>query len=465
MATRGIRCCLLAPVLLQVACATSGGSAQPVTPMTAVNLGRIGLATGHGEPSYAFQALVEGKGEGTADGALGGAAACLDLLLSGGDPTVAAAFAVVCLPVAMVAGAIRGGTGAAPARSVDEARDRAQAGIAALRLNESLRQLLLEQARLVGLEAQVLDQEAGPAGPADAPDYASLADRVDSVLELNVQQVEATSGWGDPVPVSFTIRAQVRLIDVRDGRVLDSYVASYAGMERPVDEWFAADGAALQADLNASLQKLAANAVDDFMIYRPTPPAESSRASGERVPGYAIGLVDPPLRARFKWPSLSKQVRCGADYDGGPTYGLLEQFPLDTLQPTFRWEALPRDFDLAPGDGPGQAQGVQYDFRLFGANGVVHERFGLDEPLHTLEEPLATCAEFRWTVRARFTLDGRQRATEWTGGYNTIGGYVDPMWIRRRPGKPALAAIPDDVTQFFAIVQTPDADGAPCKCQ
>jgi hypothetical protein len=117
------------------------------------------------------------------------------------------------------------------------------------------------------------------------------------------------------------------------------------------------------------------------------------------------------------------------------------------------------DFDLVPGDGPGQVQDLRYDFRMFGATGVVYERLGLAEPLHTLEERLPSCAEYRWTVRARFVLDGRQRATEWTGG------YVDPMWLRGRPGKPAMAAVPQDATRFFAIVQTPGDDGAVCKCQ
>lgn len=461
---RGIHGCLLAPVLaLLVSCVTSGGGARPATPMSAASLGRIGLATSHGEPSYAFEAL--GKGEEAAVGAFSGVGGCLDLLFSTGEPAVSGALLAVCLPIAMIAGAIYRGGGAAPARSVSEARDRAQAGIAALRLSEDLRRLVLDRAQLIGPECQVLDQEAGPAGPADTPDYSSLAGKVDSVLEFNVLQVEAKAGWGKPVPVSFTIRAQVRLINVQDGRVLDSYVVGYAGQERPGEEWLAADGTALQAELRASLGRFVANAVDDFVIYRPAPAAAPGRKSGQHVPGYALAPMDPPLRVRLKLPSIIKDMRCGAEYNPNQTYGWLERFPLKTLQPSFRWEALPRDFDRTAGDGPGQVRDVQYDFRLFGANGFVYERFGIAEPVHTLETPLAACAEFRWTVRARFTLDGRRRATEWTGAYDTIGGYVDPMWVRGRPGAPALAAIPQDMTLFFPIVQTPGVDGARCRCQ
>jgi len=62
-------------------------------------------------------------------------------------------------------------------------------------------------------------------------------------------------------------------------------------------------------------------------------------------------------------------------------------------------------------------------------------------------------------------LDGASRVTEWTGAYNTIGGYADPAWIRRHPGKPALAAIPSSLLPFFPIVLTPSADGGSCTCK
>jgi hypothetical protein len=69
---------------------------------------------------------------------------------------------------------------------------------------------------------------------------------------------------------------------------------------------------------------------------------------------------------------------------------------------------------------------------------------------------------FRWTVRARFELDGAPRATEWTGAYDTIGGYLDPMWVRGRPGAPALAGFPHDPLYYYPIVRTPSADEESC---
>lgn len=44
-------------------------------------------------------------------------------------------------------------------------------------------------------------------------------------------------------------------------------------------------------------------------------------------------------------------------------------------------------------------------------------RDGLRAAEHRIEEPLSPCAFYAWTVRARFKLDGRPRAVEWTGDY------------------------------------------------
>ena len=185
------------------------------------------------------------------------------------------------------------------------------------------------------------------------------------------------------------------------------------------------------------------------------------------MPGYALGAIDPPIRKKLAGFHPFKQMSCGKDYKAGDTYGWLERFPLKNLQPSFRWEALPRDFDRVLGDGPGQAQLVRYDFRLFDASGVAYERLDLPDTVHSLEVPLAPCNDYRWTVRARFMMDGLPRTTEWMGAYNMVGlgGYVDPKWMRGLPGKPALAALPSDPTVFFPIVKTPNEDGTPCKCR
>src|SRR5690606_24723149 len=127
------------------------------------------------------------------------------------------------------------------------------------------------------------------------------------------------------------------------------------------------------------------------------------------------------------------------------TYGHLERYPLASLRPSFRWESWPRGFDITPGSGPGQAQHVRYDFRLFSGESIAYEWLGLIAPEHEVDAPLRPCESYRWTVRARFMLNGTPRATEWMGAYNTMGGPVAPWWWRRGSGVPVLAVVPDSV--------------------
>lgn len=463
---RNSLCSLLAFVLLlRFPLALGKDDVATATPLDPAALGRIGFVAGNMDPVYRFDALFEGKAQGVAGGALQGAGACLGLIGNGDTSGASILLALVCMPFGAVIGAVKGGQDAAPAAAVDEAQALAQAGVGTLQLNQAVRSSGVDHAAAIGLSIQALDATLGPTGPDDAPTYAGLAGAVDSVIEVSVTNIEAQTSGLEGVPVSFLIEARVRIVHVPDARVLDSYVLRRTSEARPVNDWLASDAVALQTELPTIARQFAVQALDETMLYRPAAPAKSWAKSKERVPGYAIDAVDPPVRAKMVGFHPFKQMSCGKDYNDGITYGWLERFPLKDLQPSFRWEALPRDFDLVLGDGPGQAQLVRYDFRLFDASGVAYERLELPDTFHSLEVPLAPCSDYRWTVRARFMMDGLPRTTEWMGAYNTIGGYADPRWIRGLPGKPALAAIPRDPTLFFPIVKTPNEDGTPCKCR
>jgi len=143
-----------------------------------------------------------------------------------------------------------------------------------------------------------------------------------------------------------------------------------------------------------------------------------------------------------------------------PVIGLKPESPLaegearvDTLRPTFRWERFPRAQDLEElGPRAGERiAAVTYELRLWkvekGFSGIfkipkrsgwtgvdyhdykywwghecrdsdpgelVYRQQGLVQPEHTLGTPLQPNSRYFWTVRARFTLDGKHRATEWS---------------------------------------------------
>ena len=411
---------------LQAACAT------PVSPDHLSDpdkryLGRIAVVPASSQPEYVFEALTSGK-EDAARGALSGVSECAHAL-RGTRGWVGGLMFLVCAPIGAVAGAVSGASQAASAQEVEAAKAAAQEGIAALALQDATADALLRHAKEMGI----------------ALDPSTPANSADSVIEISVLSATAFTPGARDLRVSLGMRARVRAVSTRDGKELDSFTPRCASPLRPVSEWLAAGGAAIKAALDTCAASIAEQALEEvLLVYHPKKLREQDAAGeSQRVPAYALRAVEPPLRTKlYLAPSRV-------------TYGHLERYALDSLQPTFRWEQWPRGFDIEPHQ-------VRYDLRIFAEEGLVYERRGLSAPAHRLQDPLAPCQTFRWTVRARFTLAGAPRATEWMGAFDTIGGPVAPWWIRRGSGQPALASIPPSPIPFYPIVETPGSQGTDC---
>lgn len=87
---------------------------------------------------------------------------------------------------------------------------------------------------------------------------------------------------------------------------------------------------------------------------------------------------------------------------------------VESLQPTFQWQPFPRPSD----DFADRIQDVTYELRIWtttqGPSGKLrYSRDGLKLPSHKLEKPLEPSIQYLWSVRARFTIDGNSRVTEW----------------------------------------------------
>lgn len=127
-----------------------------------------------------------------------------------------------------------------------------------------------------------------------------------------------------------------------------------------------------------------------------------------------------------------------------PVSGLRPEYPevhwsfveVDSLQPTLRWESFPRPQDReANREGLlSRIRNVTYDLKIWRVENdypveLIYTRQGLPEPSHRIEAPLAPCTKYFWTIRARFTLDGHTRVTEW-------GVMGDTDLTRRLPRVP-----------------------------
>lgn len=127
---------------------------------------------------------------------------------------------------------------------------------------------------------------------------------------------------------------------------------------------------------------------------------------------------------------------------------------VDSLQPTFRWEAFPRPEDLKV-DKAGRlalARNPTYELRIWRAEDLfpaelVYARSGLTEPVHTVETPFAPDTLYLWTIRARFELNGEPRVMEW--GVLTTDRVMDPLWGSLNPAYIETAKVPPNGYYMF----------------
>lgn len=91
--------------------------------------------------------------------------------------------------------------------------------------------------------------------------------------------------------------------------------------------------------------------------------------------------------------------------------------PVDSLQPTLKWESFPRSRDLAGSmaDFYRRIEDVRYELVLAEAGALdrVYRRDGLKEASHRVETPLKSRTKYLWTVRACFRIGEEPRCTEW----------------------------------------------------
>ncbi len=441
---RGSLVLLLASLLvLQPAC-------TPVRPDTLAQpdksrLGRVGIAVGRFDPQYKFEAITSGKAEGAAKGALGGTLQCGEVGRGGANNTAVLLVFIVCLPVAAVVGAAYGASKTESSDTIKSAQANINARLASVG-QEPLREALARYARETGLALSALPHEQGPARAGDVPAYGDSAKDADTVLEVTALDLTARTSGGTGLPIGLQVRAAVRVVNARDGSVIDSFPVRSTPIWRPLDEWLANEARPVQAGIEAALREVAETAIDEVvMIYHPVKIA--ANAEKDLVPAYALRAIQPPIRTRYEMSH--------------PRWGHLERYRLASLTPAFEWESFPRGYDISIGEGADHASEVKYDIRIYGRDGIVYERSSLDQPKHILASALEPCREYRWTARARFRLNGSPRATEWTGAFDTIGGTAAPWWWRRG-STPALAVSPPNVG-YYPIIVTPGVDGHPCK--
>ena len=443
----------------------------------------IGLVVGDAPPRFDIDekpGTEADNGVATAakEGAGKGVGACFQGLGSGGlgggpgAGLAAAAFLILCPPVAAVVGATIGGVSA-----YNKYRDRVRVANlsyvsadfreavkrSASTAQGDLLEVLQAYASANGVSTVTLSSKTwAPTGTAPTKGATTATSPLTSVLDVRIVRfIAVASGvasWAD----GLAVEVRVRLIALPGGKVVDTY--SFVRLTKSTIG--KAQSGSIDLDLPSAYQAIAEAALDEsILVYRgnkdarPVSPGRKAAANNEwpasAFPDYVLRPVVPSaendrLSSGVQSIAIEKAKRRIAD-----------------LQPVFQWEALPASYypDVAGAKG---IHDLTYEFRLYqGLSEAAYSRSGLAAPTHSLEVPLSPCELYSWTVRAHFVLEGRPRVTEWTGMYNGGGvrysfgrltpgpAAMDPAWFRRNSLPRLLDRMPS--AGYYPQFRTPAA--------
>jgi hypothetical protein len=402
--------------VLQSGCATT--VVAPVLPQEVRDsLGVVAIVPAQYEPQSKF--LISWRHK---EGATGKQAA-----LTGGAGTAATALAPAALgPVGVLAGVIWVGTatvveavrtseGIVPVNTAEEIESSINKAVAKLDVQNALAGRLATMLRTEPRIRLATVVAAGPNKPDAHPDYAQLRTAgIDTVFEVAINEIGfdgcIMNNWEcrHPHVLYLFMRAQLRLVRVSDGAVLFAKPLEYRSGNRELTKWLADSGRMLGEEFDQAYRELAERVYDEVLLVTPI-----------ELP-FDDGMYEP---------------RCWLEPLRPKAFGRV-----DTLRPTLRWTAFPREIDRRELDPAvlGKIGNVTYDLRIWDEaaelrnhsvtdrwrNRLFYERTSLVEPRHTLEIPLAPESRYYWSVRARFVVDGRSMVTRWARWSNCLSDKV-----------------------------------------
>lgn len=425
----------------------SGCAVAPSPPSAEMRekIGAVAIAPAQYVPESNFATFAKSKPAGAAKGAAASAAGTT--ILFGAVGATATGYAAVTLafmaPYVIVAAAaataVQGARTALPAEKAREIESALNDALAKLDAQRALADHLTAIVKIeTWVQLRTIDAK-GPAGMADSPTYAALGPAgVDAVIEVAVREIgfhrcESVDIYRNPNDlrcppdfrrkpmVSLYMLARARLVRVSDGTELFARQFRYASPHRDFALWAADGGRILAAEFERAYSELAARINDELLLLAPfeLPNLTSFEALPDNPLYGMCGLV--PVYPKAEPTSISEALAISfTSHDDLCLMNPIRFGTVDSLRPTLRWSAFPRELDREklPSALLDKIADVTYDLKIWEAERcepgrLVYERTGLTSPEDRLETSLAPAQRYFWSFRARFTVDGRPMATDW----------------------------------------------------
>jgi hypothetical protein len=267
------------------------------------------------------------------------------------------------------------------------------AGLAAVEeaAHESIGLFLDEHIGIAGGTRAALIRD-GPGDPYDPAFVHALRERgYGSLIVVHGPKLDFFTFAGPDAVYFLDARAHARLVDTADGRVVAARNVFAQRRPRRHAEWTRDDARSARVEAEAATRTLAERIADTFVLqaFNAAPPYRNPPSCG-------VEHREPRSERGFSGPAIQR---------------------VDSLTPRLAWDPVPR----APESGTALAGAtdVRYDLRLWRireghADELIVERIGLAEPVHRIDAPLAPGATYGWSVRARYRVEGRPRAAQWS---------------------------------------------------
>ena len=356
-------------------------------------------------PKTRVQPFARGLVESVATGA--GAAEIFGLVALSGPATI------LYLPVFAAAGAAVGLAAGAAARAEDVVPEERAAAIQRLAADALDKLQLLERtaAAVAGITKKFAELDAAVVENAmqgDSSAHAALRERGFGVaIEVKVKDVGFEAVGADTI-MSLFLTAEATLVDTKTGRPVAQRGLVYVSPQHAHQLWTRDSGALTHAEIERAYNTLAERMVEDLLL---------GAAAGSARPGTALDICGlAPRSPAHQWtgPGLA-----------APT--------VESVTPMLAWETAPsgpwsssyhawnpneRPIDATPW-GRGKQSDITYDLRIWSVadgapDALIYERLKLPHPRHRVETALEPGSTYLWSVRMRYVVDGRVRATRWS---------------------------------------------------
>jgi hypothetical protein len=219
-------------------------------------LGTIGVASAQFVPKV--EMLVAGPGSMAAQGALDAAA-------GSSDP-----YAVCLIPVGACLGCMVWTVKGEPARDVEKAGEALHRVTVDLKIQEAMRDHLLQAAREQTNHSFVVVKGQGPASPNQKNNYGTLGlNGIDTIVEISVLSLGFKSEQVEPP--AFYMSLHTRLIHVMSGEEIYAITVTYESIGHDCLLWASNDCQLCKEEFIRSYLYLADKIVEElFLLYIPT---------------------------------------------------------------------------------------------------------------------------------------------------------------------------------------------------